>query len=110
MVEPGRDDRKHPGLQAKVVMRREVDRFLYELQWGRKDQPESFSKVISGEFFGERARDGHGGFVLDAEQAQAIGVGGPEEPRRPARHRAGRAHLRHDRGQLASDAALRRLE
>lgn len=74
------DDRKHPGLQAKVVMRREIDRFVYELQWGRKGQPESFAKVISGEFFGERARGGHGGFVLDAAQAQAIGVADPKSP------------------------------
>lgn len=74
------DDDQRPGLQAQVVMRREPDRYLYELQWGRKGEPDSFAKVIGGEFFGERAVHGHGNFVLDADQARAIGVADPQSP------------------------------
>ena len=99
------DDDKRPGLQVQVVMRREPDRYLYELQWGRKGEPDSFAKVIGGEFFGERAVHGHGSFVLDADQARAAGVADPRSP--DDLSDVSRVELAYDLGGGVSSASLR---
>jgi hypothetical protein len=82
-------DDKHPGVQFRVQISRELDangipwRWIYVFEARRS--PGAFLPILEGEFFGAQARNGVGRLVIHFENSIALGINNPKDPTLPAR-------------------------
>jgi len=82
-------DQSHPGVQARVVIARELDAQGVPWRWiytfAARRSPGDWLPILEGEFFGAQARDGVGRLVIHFENSRALGIANPKDPTFPGR-------------------------